>query len=132
MVVRKPPLPVKNQGADEPVYLVAKGVMPRSAESARAASEAESRRAELAGALVVPESLPTKPHRLIRHVRAGLRRTKADGFGFLNLDEASLPDISIGRASIDRVLRMLHALMTVADEQGHELRRDEHGFYWVV
>jgi len=129
--VRKTALRLKKRAGDERVYLTVRNIEPRSAESGLAAQEAESKREQLEAALEVPDALPAKPQTVIRSIRTALRRTKADDSGFLLLEEAGLPEICVARASVDRALRILQVLFMVAEQEGHEIRRDEHGFYWV-
>ncbi len=130
--VERPRLPVAEYPADAPVFLTKVEVEPTTPETERAAIEAESKIAGLRTALQVAEDLPKKPHSVVKAIRAGLRRTKADEMGFVRLEATGLPEVTVGRASVDRALRILQAIFTVADEQDHELVRADRGLYWVV
>lgn len=130
--VKQPTLPNTNRPADEPVYLMKREVRTNSPESERAAIAAASKLNDFRSGLGVPVSLPNKVHPIVKAIRAGLRRTKLDERGFLNLEEANLPDISIGRESTDRVLRILQAVFAFAEDQGHVIHRMDRGFYWLV
>lgn len=130
--VKRPSLPIDQQPADAHVFISKVEVEPKTPEAEQAAIAAEAKIAEFQAALHVGEVLSNKPHALVKAIRTELRRTKADGKGFVHLDAAGLPDVEIGRSSIDRVLRILQAIFTVAGEQGHELVLDDRGFYWVA
>ena len=130
--VRRPPLPTKQRSADEPVHLVMRTVLPRSAESEAAMLEAEARRGALKELLGVPESLPDRPHKLTRALRTALRGTKVDASGFLVLTGSDLPEVRVGRESVDRVLRMLDVLFSAAESRGYEFGPFERSFCWKV
>jgi hypothetical protein len=130
--VRKPPLSIKDRPADEPVYIKVRTTIPRSADSLAVAVEAEARRDALKELLVVPEALPDRPHKLTRALRTALRGTKADASGFLLLSGSDLPEMRIGRQSVDRVLRMLDVWFTAAESLSHGFEPFERSFCWRV
>ena len=130
--VERPLLPVAEHPADAPVLLTKVEVEPTTPEAERAAIAAEAKIAQLRTVLQVAEDLPKKPHAVVKAIRAGLRRTKADEMGFVRLEATGLPEMTVGRASVDRALRILQAIFTVADEQDHELVRADRRLYWVV
>ena len=130
--VRRPPLPTKHRSADEPVRLVMRTVLPRSEESEAAMLEAEARQGALKELLVVPDAQPDRSHKLTRALRTALRGTKVDASGFVILTGSDLPEIRIGRKSVDRLLRILDVLFSAAESLSYEFGPFERSFCWKV
>lgn len=131
-VVRRPPLPIKERSADELVDLVPRVPKMVSQEAEAAKRGAESNRIDLEAQLRVPSELPQKPHPLVRSIRAVLRKTKADAEGFVTTDAESLPSVSIGRDSVDRVLRILQAVLSATEKLGYAFENGSRGLLLVV
>jgi hypothetical protein len=52
--------------------------------------------------------------------------------GFVRIDQRDLLKLEIGRSSIDRVMRLLQVLATMAEERGQQFVRAEEGLQGLV
>jgi len=129
---RKSPLSTRKHAADELVYLSQKVRSEESAECLQASEAARAELAQLRSELAVPERLPGRSHPLIQVTRERLQRTKPNNQGLLIIGNAYNPSISVGLASIQRVLRILFTLRKVAHMKGQELYEENGHFYWWV
>lgn len=130
--VRKPPLSTKKFPADELVYLSPKPRPAESQESLRAAEAVKARFDQLRSQLVIPDRLPRQPHPLVQRNRERLKQAEPDNHGLLSIGCTYQPSISVGPGSIQRVLRILSALCTVADKEGQRLSEERDEYIWRV
>jgi hypothetical protein len=121
--VRQEPLPPLPDGSDPILYFYA---TPRPEEApATLTPEGEfERRPE--NAVVVPETLD-KLSRPVRHTLAGLRKRKADDNGLVGTWAKDCFRIQVAPASLDRVTRLLQALVDAFAARGYELLEGDEG-----
>lgn len=130
--VRKPKLPANRFGVDELVHLAPREILPRSPDVVEAEQKAKGALAELSAVCAVPEELPSKLPAIAKSVRAATRKQKADHHGFISVGNSYRPDISIGKESVNRVLRILCAFSVVAESRGQKLYASDRMFLWEV
>jgi len=128
--VRRKPLPVKNRSADEPTNLVP--AKPPSIETEKARETAQAKQDQVQSVLTVSDKLPSNTHGLVRKVRTALRGIKPDDHGFIELNDPTLPQISIGKASISRVLLLMQTLFKYAEKIGYTIKPNERHLCWFV
>jgi len=130
--VRKPRLPTKPESADALIHLSPKPTASYSKESEEAAEALNKHRSDLSAELVVPAYLPDKPTKIVKSLRAALRKTKKDLDGFIHLGDAYNTQTRLSAGSSDRALRILQTLAVKAESLGHVLSMDANYCYWRV
>lgn len=128
--VRRKRLPVKHRSADEPINLIP--AKPRSIEIEQAIEKAKDKQDQIQNVLTVADKLPSNTHVLVRKVRTALRSLKADDHGFIELNDPMLPQINIGKASIQRVLLLMQTLFKYAEKIGYKIKPNERHLCWFV
>lgn len=130
--VRRPKLSTKTESANTIVQLTPKLIFEETPESKEAAAHIRAVKAELTPLLIVTESLPDKPHKIVKSLRAAIRRTKADHDGFIHLGDAYQQKTILSKESMERVLCILQALAFTGQSQGHSFWMDGDDCYWKV
>lgn len=82
--------------------------------------------------ILVPDARPRRLHRVAAATARSLRRVRTDAEGFKHGQDQEGVDTLIGPGSIDRVVRLVHALATAAEERGLAVKADREGACLVV
>jgi hypothetical protein len=92
----------------------------------------ESVAPRVACSTIVPEAKPLALPAWIERVEAALRTRKPDDQGLVRLKRKSAPRLSIGAASIDRLIRFLSGFDTAISEQRWTLESSDEGLRVLV
>ncbi|MEI9983888.1 MAG: hypothetical protein WDN69_12145 [Aliidongia sp.] len=122
-VVQTPLPPLKPGQADRVVFHAhpKPDLPPEIAETHRIAVQEE---AQDGNRISIPSEPPTRLHPLAAATGKALRNAKADAEGFIACSGAGRFDATVGRASIDRVVLLIHWVLRAAVERGHQLSAD--------
>jgi hypothetical protein len=114
-------LPSLKAGQQDKVILDARGKIEDESEELPAEIAFEQ---DPVNRIVVPEELD-KPHTLVRKTAKSLRGARADDYGMVRPRVKDCLDVRIGKGSIDRVSRILDALIKALEVRGIELVQGE-------
>jgi hypothetical protein len=124
--VRQPRLPLLRESTQDEVHLVARTTPDAPEEVVRAEYEARVRELLPANKIAVPAEKPKKLHPAADAIRKSLRRTSPDGNEFLSIGGRWFPHVKIGKATIDRMVTLLDALVRALEvRQGAFEARDD-------
>lgn len=130
--VGRPRLPSKTYPIDKQVNLVPKEVVTLSEEGLEANQRAQQELAEIQTSCEVSNKLSSNLPPIAKSIRAALQKKKVDHHGMISIGSSYRSDISIGKASIERILRIFCTLDKVSTSRGQKLYEQGGGFRWQV
>ena len=122
--VSQTPLPPSNSKAGENFEIPFRPKPEQPAEVAEARQIALVEEAQRANLILVPTERPAKLHPIAAATEKALTKAKVDYDGFVSSGGEGKFDVYIGPESVDRAVLIIHALMIMAAERGHNLPPD--------
>jgi hypothetical protein len=126
---RLPPLK-KGQSENIDLHVRPQPVLPPEILETRQAAERELNQPE--NKIAVPTERPAKIHPIAMACEKALRKAKPNHEGFVACGGAGKIKIEIGQASIDRVVMLIHSMLTAATQRGYQLSSAESEIWIVV